>query len=466
MILFVVILYMAFMLLIGWWCSRYYIKGMTDFLLAGRRLGVWMCAATLAATHFGGGAVMGGGEYGFKYGISGAWYGVSCGIGLLFLAFMTASKFRDLALYTVPDYLEQRYGGKAVRVLGALLSLFALIGILAAQVLSARNALGIIGIKGNTGAILATLVFIIYTTTGGLWAATITDFVQLILAAFGVILATIVVLAKTGGIAGLTSALAAKGVEAGYFNFWGLGTSSIMWLLLPTVMYTLVGQDFYQRLFAAKDSKVARNASLLGGIILIIVSFFPAIIGMGARALSDLEQGGMSVPWVLQNLMNPILGGIVLGAILAAIMSTADSLLTAATSHIVKDLWIETFHVDEVKEEKKLLNISRNFTFIIGILSLIIALIVPGIIDALIYSYTMYTAGVFVPVIGGLLWKSATRAGALASLVGGSVVALFGILTKVNIFGAPAEIYAAIISLIIFVLVSLATRRQMDGIGN
>jgi SSS family solute:Na+ symporter len=233
-----------------------------------------------------------------------------------------------------------------------------------------------------------------------------------------------------------------------------------MWLLLPTVMYTLVGQDFYQRLFAAKDSKVARNASLLGGIILVIISFFPAIIGMGARALSDLDKGGMSVPWVLQNLMNPVLGGIVLAAILAAIMSTADSLLTAATSHIVKDLWIETFHVDEVKEEKKLLNISRNFTFIIGILSLIIALVVPGIIDALIYSYTMYTAGVFVPVIGGVLWKSATRAGALASLVGGSIVALWGILTKADIFGAPAEIYAALISLVIFMLVSLATKKR------
>ncbi|WP_422447350.1 sodium:solute symporter family protein [Thermoanaerobacterium sp. DL9XJH110] len=460
MILFIVILYMALMLLVGWWCNRYYIKGMTDFLLAGRRLGVWLCAATLAATHFGGGAVMGGGEYGFNYGISGAWYGVSCGIGLLFLAFMTAGKFRDLALYTVPDYLEQRYGGKSVRVLGAVLSLFALIGILAAQVLSARSALGILGIKGNTGAVLATLVFIIYTTSGGLWAATVTDFIQLILAALGVVLATIVVFAKTGGMAGLTSTLAAKGVEPGYFNFWGLGTSSIMWLLLPTVMYTLVGQDFYQRLFAAKDSKVARNASLLGGIVLVIISFFPAIIGMGARALSDLDKGGMSVPWVLQNLMNPVLGGIVLAAILAAIMSTADSLLTAATSHIVKDLWIETFHVDEVKEEKKLLNISRNFTFIIGILSLIIALVVPGIIDALIYSYTMYTAGVFVPVIGGVLWKSATRAGALASLVGGSIVALWGILTKADIFGAPAEIYAALISLVIFMLVSLATKKR------
>ena len=114
------------------------------------------------------------------------------------------------------------------------------------------------------------------------------------------------------------------------------------------------------------------------------------------------------------------MGGIVLAAILSAIMSTADSLLTSATSHIVKDFWIETFQMDEIQDEQKLLNISRNFTVIIGILGLGIALVMPGIIDTLIYSYTMYSAGVFVPVIGGVLWKSATREGALASLIIGS----------------------------------------------
>jgi SSS family solute:Na+ symporter len=247
---------------------------------------------------------------------------------------------------------------------------------------------------------------------------------------------------------------------SGYFSFWGLGTSSIMWLLLPTVMYTLIGQDFYQRLFAAKDKNVARTASILGGIILVVVAFFPTIIGMGARALSDLEAGGTAFPWVVQNLMNPVVGGVVLAAILAAIMSTADSLLTAATSHIVKDFWIETFQVDEIKDEKRLLAISRNFTVILGILGLLIALVMPGIIDALIYSYTMYSAGVFVPVIGGVVWKSATREGALASLVIGSAIALWGILTKANILGAPVEIYAALISLIIFIVVSLATQSQ------
>ena len=66
-------IYLAALLAIGWWCHRTRISGMTDFLLAGRRLGVVLCAAAMAATHFGGGALMGGASQGFEHGISGAW---------------------------------------------------------------------------------------------------------------------------------------------------------------------------------------------------------------------------------------------------------------------------------------------------------------------------------------------------------------------------------------------------------
>lgn len=464
MILSILIIYLAGMLVVGWVCSKYLIKGMTDFLLAGRQVGPFLLACTLAAGHFGGGAVMGGGEYGYNYGISGAWYGISCGIGLLFLYF--TSRFRDLGLYTVPDYLEMRYGGKAVRVLGAILSLVALIGILAAQTMATESALTVVGIKGHLGAVIAMIIFIVYTIAGGLWADILTDFVQIIVATIGVIWAAAIVLVKAGGFKGIVTAVAAKGVTSGYMNIWSMGTAGILWITIPTVMYTLIGQDFYQRLFSAKDSRVAKIGSAAGGLVMIILSFFPAIIGMGARALSNIDKASNSVPWVLQNLMHPAIGGIFLAAILAAIMSTADSLLNAATSHIVKDLWVETFHVDEVKDEKKLLIVSRNFTLVIGIVSLIIALIVPSIIDALIYSYTMYTAGVFIPVIGGLVWKGATRAGALTSLIGGSILALIGMLSKINILGAPAEVYSGLVSLVIFIVVSLVTQpKKVDGIA-
>ena len=453
-------IYLAALLAIGWWCHRTRISGMTDFLLAGRRLGVVLCAAAMAATHFGGGALMGGASYGFEHGISGAWYGISTGIGLLLLALFTAGRFRELGLYTVPDYLAKRYGGPVVRPLSALLSLAALIGILAAQVNAARGAFGIIGLEGPEAAVVATLVFIAYTAIGGLWAATISDVVQIAIAGAGIVIAGFVVINRTSELGGFEAVLVGKGAGEEYFQITGAGPSLILWLVLPTVMYTLIGQDFYQRLFAARDAVVARRAALLGGVFLIAISFFPAVVGMGARGLSDLTDSTQSVAWVLQNLFSPVLGGIILAAILAAIMSSADSLLTSATAHVVKDLWVETLGRGDLSEERKLLAISRGSTVAVGLLALAIGLAVPGIVGILIYSYTMYTAGVFVPVLGGVLWPRATRAGALAGMIGGSLVALAGILSGADLGGVPVEIYAAVVSTVLFVGVSMATGKR------
>lgn len=462
MILTTIIIYMLILLGIGYWANKK-IGGMTDFLLAGRRLGLLLTAGALAATHFGGGMVMGGGEYGFIHGLSGAWYGISCGVGLMFLAFLTASKFRSLSLFTVPDYLEQRYNSKTVRAMGAFLSLIALTGILAAQVLAARGALAILGITGNTGTIVATIIFIVYTALGGLWAATITDFIQVIIAGVGVIVAAALVLGNSGGFSGLEQMIQAsqQAIDPGYFNVFGMAYKSIIWLLLPTIMYTLIGQDFYQRLFAAKDAVTAKRASIIGGIFLIIISFFPAIIGIGARAyFPELTDGSLAVPTIVKELFPISVGAIVLAALLAAIMSSADSLLTAGTSHIIKDFWMEIIHPGKQFDEKRMLRLSRISTVVIGVLALFIALSIPIIIDALIFSYTMYTAGVFIPVIGGILWKGATKAGALSGLVVGALLAIVGIITKLNIGGIPVEVYSAIVSLILFVVVSLFTKTK------
>jgi len=459
MLVIIVSLYLAGMLGVGVWCSRKRIAGVTDFLLAGRRLGVVMGAGALAATHFGGGAVLGGAEYGYTHGVSGAWYGISTGVGLLALGLVTAVKFRRLALFTVPDYLETRYGGKAVRLLGAVLSLAALVGILAAQVSAAGRAFGMLGVTGTLAPVVAVSVFIAYTALGGLWAATISDVVQLAIGAVGLAVAAIVVSVRVSAMGGFESLLAAGGVPDSYFRPFGDGASFVLWLLVPTVMYTLIGQDFYQRLFATKNASVARTAALAGGVFLVLISVLPAIVGMGARALSaDVAQPGDAMPWVLRELMHPVVGGLVLAAILAAVMSTADSLLTSATSHVVKDIWVETLRGGQAADEKEMLTVSRFVTVGVGAVALLIGLSLPGIVRTLIYSYTMYTAGVLVPVLGGVLWKRATRAGALAAIVAGSAVALVGLTTGLEIAGIPTEIYAAATSAVVFVVVSLSTR--------
>ena len=459
MLISIVAVYLAFMLGVGVWCSRTRIAGMTDFLLAGRRLGLVMGAGALAATHFGGGAVLGGAEYGYKYGMAGIWYGVSTGVGLIALGFFTARKFRGLALFTVPDYLETRYGGKAVRLLGAVLSLAALIGILAAQVNAAGKAFGILGIDSAVAPVIAVAVFVAYTALGGLWAATISDMVQLAIAAVGVLIAAVVVTSRADAAGGFEALLAAHDVGAGYLDPFGQGATFVLWLLVPTVMYTLIGQDFYQRLFATRDARTARNAALVGGVFLVLVSVLPTIAGMGARALApESMDAGDALPWVLRELMNPIVGGVILAAILAAIMSTADSLLTSATSHVVKDIWLGVCRPDAAIDERRLLAASRWVTVGVGAAALLIGLNLPGIVTTLIYSYTMYTAGILVPVLGGVLWKGATRAGALAAIFAGSAVALAGIATGYQIGGVPTEVFAASVSAIAFVAVSLLRR--------
>ncbi len=457
MVLATIIVYMMVLLGIGYWANKK-IKGVTDFLLAGRRLGLLLTAGALAATHFGGGMVIGGGEYGFKHGLSGAWYGIACGIGLLVLAFITASKFRALSFYTVPDYLEHRYGGKSVRALGALLSLIALVGILAAQVLAAKGALAILGFKGNTAAIIATIIFIIYTALGGLWAATITDFIQVIIAGVGVIIAAALVFGEVEGFVGLQQMIQkSQGTfDPNYFNLFGMAGKSIIWILVPTVMYTLIGQDFYQRLFAAKNEITAKTASLIGGIFLIIISIFPVIMGMGAKAFfPELSDASLAIPKIVQQILPIGVGAVVLAALLAAIMSSADSLLTAGTSHFIKDIWLEIIHPHKKFDEKKLLGLSRISTVALGVIALITALSIPMIIDVLIYSYTMYTAGVFIPVIGGILWKRGTKKGALSAIIGGALVAVVGIITKSDVMGIPVEVYSALVSLGLFIVISL-----------
>ncbi|MDN5301433.1 MAG: solute:Na+ symporter, family [Thermoanaerobacteraceae bacterium] len=174
-------------------------------------------------------------------------------------------------------------------------------------------------------------------------------------------------------------------------------------------------------------------------------------IGAPARYLFSMSRDGVLPPVIAklhEKYKTPYVAVLFLGIIMLLFVATGSIIYVASLS-----LFADLFYY------------IIGFISLIGILSLIIALLVPGIIDALIYSYTMYTAGVFIPVIGGVLWKGATRAGALSSLIGGSIVALWGILSKANIFGAPAEIYAALVSLVIFVVVSLATQKKLvDGI--
>ncbi|MEM4810041.1 MAG: hypothetical protein QW249_05965, partial [Desulfurococcaceae archaeon] len=181
------------MLGIGVWAKKY-IKTIDDYLLAGRRLGLVLATATLAATHYGGGFVLGGASWGVKYGIGGFWYGAACGLGLALLAITFAKLARLLAVYTVPELLYMRYRSKVVQLIAASLSLLALIGITGAQIVACGALFEAMGLDWAWGATLSAIIFITYTALSGLWAVALTDLAQIIIGSLGVVIATLLVL--------------------------------------------------------------------------------------------------------------------------------------------------------------------------------------------------------------------------------------------------------------------------------
>lgn len=462
----VLIAYFAVIFLIGVYATRF-IGDTTDFLLAGRRLGLLLATATLCATHFGGGFVMGSGEWGFQHGVSGIAYAAGVGLSLVVLGLVAARRMRRLAMFTVPDYLALRYQSNTVRVLGALLSLVAIIGIIGAQVWAAQAALSILGLDPTWAAIAATTLFIVYTALSGLWGVTLTDAVQLAIVFIGIPLAAIMALGEIGGLDGIRAGIESLEPVVStdrYFSPLGAGLGLVLAAIVPTMMYTLIGQDFYQRLFAARDESIARRAAILAGLLLVVFAVFPVLTGMAARALFGSEiDAAQAIPMLISDALPDLAAAIVIAAIIGAIMSTADSLLMAGTSHVTNDLYLRLFRPDLDIDSRRLLALSRIITIVIGALSLWMALAFEAIIGLLLMSYTLYAAGVFIPVVLGLYWRRGNAAGAIAAIVGGSTVGIAGELTWIEfsrlplIGGFPVIVTGALVSLLLHVLVSLLT---------
>ena len=460
--------YLAAIFAVGVWAKRF-VETTEDFLLAGRRLGWVLATAALAATHFGGGFVIGTGAWAYEYGLSGIAYALGVGLSLLLLAMVAAGRMRRLGLTTVPDYLAYRYRSRAARLLGASLSLLAIVGILGAQVWASQGALSLLGVDPTTAAIVASLAFIVYTTASGLWGATLTDVVQLAVIFVGIPWVAVGGLEAIGGFSGLSEALASQepALDQGdYFSWVGGGGLLLAGAVLPTVMYTLIGQDFYQRLFAAKSERVAVAAAVLAGLLLMAYAAFPALTGMAARGLFGATiEPSQAVATVVTEVLGVWAGAIVLGAIIAAILSTADSLLIAGTAHLIHDIGEKSLGLSLAPKQQLL--VSRVSTVLIGVLALGLALGMQTIIELLLLSYTMYAAGVFIPVVLGLYWSGGTAPGAVAGIVVGAMVGAAASVGWLPVGGWPAIVVGALASLLAYWAVSVAkpdpSRFETDG---
>jgi SSS family solute:Na+ symporter len=304
----------------------------------------------------------------------------------------------------------------------------------------------------TTAAVIMALIVILYTALGGLQAVVYTDTIQWIILLSGMVLAIPAGWIYVGGWEGVSTAL-----PESHFSLLNVDAVTFLRWMVSIVPIWFVAMTVYQRIYATRDIKTARRAWFMAGLLEYpVLAFLGVTLGMLARVAFPEAEAEMGLPLLLTDVLPVGLTGLVVAAYFSAIMSTADSCLLASVGNIVHDLYLR--YVKRNASLRHTLAVSRILTIAIGSVSLIIALKVPKVLDAILLSYGFLVSGLFVPTIAALCWKRATSTAALGAMVAGGVCAVtLQVRPEWNPTSEPAFV-AIPLSLTVLLVLSAVTR--------
>ncbi|MFD0025963.1 sodium:solute symporter [Streptomyces sp. NPDC058382] len=452
----VIVVYLAGMLAMGWWGMRR-AKSKSEFLVAGRRLGPWMYSGTMAAIVLGGASTIGGVGLGYQYGLSGAWMVFTIGLGLLALSVFFSARIARLKVYTVSEMLDLRYGGRAGLISGIVMWAYTLMLAVTSTIAYATIFDVLFDMNRTVAIILGGTIVVAYSTLGGMWSITLTDMVQFVVKTIGVLLLLLpIAVIKAGGFSEMKAKLPTE-----YFDPLGIGGETIFTYVLIYTFGMLIGQDIWQRVFTARSDRTARLGGTVAGTYCLVYAVAGAVIGTAAKVMyPKLPTADAAFATIVKDELPVGVRGLVLAAALAAVMSTSSGALIACATVANNDIWSrlrgavsrggDSAERDEVKG-------NRAFILIMGLAVILIAIALNNVVEALTVAYNLLVGGLLVPILGGLLWRRGTAAGALAAVAVGGV-AVIGLMAGYGILANEPVYYGLLASLAVYVIVSLATK--------
>ncbi|NEQ54147.1 MAG: sodium:solute symporter [Leptolyngbya sp. SIO3F4] len=420
---------------IGVWASKQIKGDSVNFLVAGRGLALPLAAATLMAQSVDSNATLGNTDLSSEFGF---WAGAALPIGLALCLLLTglflAKPMNRMGLITIPDFYRVKYGRTIELVAACIMTVsfsFLLAGNLVAGGYMFQNFLGLSYFGGIT--LLAVLVFA-YTVSGGLFAVAYTDFIQVFIALLGSWGLLFYVLVNFG-----------LNIDPGmgplaFDQLTSVGSgAAINWASIIALGFgNMVAIDFMARIFAADSPQTAQRACLFASAGTLIIGIPFSIIALGSNSIFSqlgITADGPVLFSLLENVIPPFLGLLVLAAILSASLSTADGAILGTSSVLAHNvLGIRHANAHGAGGDKLLL-ITRLMAIVITILGLFLGLRVPQTGVLLLLAFDMSFAGLVVPLIGGLFWAKSTGQGALACILAGSITRFVFFVLMPTMFG-------------------------------
>ena len=422
-------------------------------MLAGRSLPLVLSSAALFATWFGSETVFGASSEFLKGGL----YGViedpfGAALCLLLFGMFFARRLYNMNLLTLGDYFKVRYG-KRIELVAAAFLAPPYVGYIAAQLVAMGLILNVvIGLEVWQGVVISAAVVTLYTYVGGMWAISITDFIQSIIIILGLLILAIILADKAGGVKVVMAEMPRENFRfLPHSDFKEIVTYIASWSVLG--LGSIPSQDVFQRAMSSKSSRTAVWSAYYAAILYLTVAMLPLFISLCIKHLYPSELFGdsqLALPnMVLLHTALPV-QILFFGSLLSAIMSTTSSAILAPAAifseNLIKPLFGHKF------SDKQFLILTKISVLIFSAVATIMACLRSNIYELVRESSILSLVSLFVPLLMGIYWKKASSAGAFFSMVLGMVT---WIIFEVFGTGWPSLVPATVISFVAMIMGSL-----------
>jgi len=391
----IVIFFFVSVLGFGFYFGRRTKDEAEDYLLSGRKVGLFLFILTNVSTWYGG--ILGVGEFTYRYGLM-SWFtqGFPYYVFAFLFAIFFAKKIRKASLFTIPDKLTQVYD-KRVGITSALI-VFVLVSpapylLMTANLISLMLGTGII-----ISLIIGVLLSIAYQFKGGFRSDIYADIIQFFVMFGGFIIVVIIAVSDFGGIKFLANNLPAKHLQ---LTGGASPTFIIVWFLIA--LWTFADPGFHQRCYAAKDGKTAAIGIIISIFFFALFDFLTTTTGLYARAvLPGLKNPVLSYPLFAEKILGEGIKGIFYAAMFATIMSTLNSFYFLSATTISRDF---IYRLRKKSGEEKLKLYAVYGLLISGVLSIVLAYLVPSVIEIWYTIGSFCIPGIILPVISAYYIK-------------------------------------------------------------
>jgi len=467
--LIVILAYFTLVTLISVLTRKVASRSAADFLVAGRNLGLVSCAVVVAAEWLGGMSTIGVSEQAFTTGtLQPILYNISTAVGMIIIGFTVAKHYREKNVHTVSEMLEHLFGSKA-RFYSAIAFTLAYITLAYVQLQTCASVIApLFGISWMNAVLISSVFITIYTYIGGMHAIAITGMIHVFTMFAGIGIALWVGLDKIDGLSALSSRMIELGSPQNFYNPFSAGYVYALSLILGGVFGGMAGQASIQPIFAARDAKTARNAAILSAFIVAPFGIMIALLGLIAKTGMFFDTTTITNPkMVLPILMttpefiHPVLGGLALSGILAAILSTVGPVNFAIVTIVTKDIYHGI--INKEAADKNIVDTARRLVLLVNIITIPLAIFIHGaILEAAYVSYAIRSIGAIVIILGIYYRKRISAEAVWFAFTAGTLAIGATIIAKRVHWINLNETLVSITVAIIFIVIGNLYRKMKD----